>query len=158
LLKPGRDPRDNFQFVEYKEEVSALNDLKAGMILNGVVTNVTAFGAFVDVGVHQDGLVHISQLAERFVKNPVDVVHTGQLIEVRVLDVDVERCRISLSARLQPEDGSQKGDSSAPVSSGARVKDGTSKGKRKTTSPRKKDRLPAKKQGFRNNPFADLLG
>jgi uncharacterized protein len=99
LHKPGRDPRASFEPPKFRDDVQTLQDLKPGMEIEGVVTNVTAFGAFVDVGVHQDGLVHVSQLADRFVKNPADVVKVGDKLRVRVLEVDLERKRISLSAR-----------------------------------------------------------
>ena len=99
LQKPGRDPRATFEPPRFRDDVQTLEDLKPGMQLEGVVTNVTAFGAFVDVGVHQDGLVHVSQLADRFVKSPSDVVKVGDRLQVRVLDVDLARRRISLSAR-----------------------------------------------------------
>jgi uncharacterized protein len=99
LRKPGRDPRASFEPPKFRDDVQKLEDLKPGMELEGVVTNVTAFGAFVDVGVHQDGLVHVSQLADRFVKNPADVVKVGDRLKVRVLEVDLARRRIGLSAR-----------------------------------------------------------
>lgn len=97
LSKPGRDPRDKFEKVEFAEGINTLEDLQPGMKLSGIVTNVTAFGAFVDIGVHQDGLVHISKIADRFVKNPGDVVKVQQKVTVTVLDVDLKRRRISLS-------------------------------------------------------------
>ena len=99
LEKPGRDPRPEFKTASFVEGVEKISDLKSGMSLEGVVTNVTAFGAFVDVGVHQDGLVHISQLADRFVKDPRDVVKAGDVVKVRVMEVDVERKRIGLSMK-----------------------------------------------------------
>ena len=99
LAKPGRDPRAVFEAVQFREGVHTLEDLQPGMVLPGVVTNVTAFGAFVDIGVHQDGLVHISQLADRFVRDPNEVVSVQQRVEVRVLEVDLPRKRISLSMR-----------------------------------------------------------
>ncbi|MFA7167137.1 MAG: S1 RNA-binding domain-containing protein, partial [Desulfoplanes sp.] len=99
LKKPGRDPRSEFKAFAFAENVSALKDLEAGMHLPGIITNVTRFGAFVDVGVHQDGLVHISHLADRFVKDPSEVVKVGQQVEVTVLEVDVPRKRIALSMR-----------------------------------------------------------
>jgi uncharacterized protein len=99
LAKPGRDPRAQFEVVRFTDGVEKLEDVKPGMRLPGVVTNVTAFGAFVDIGVHQDGLVHISQLANQFVKNPHDVVKVQQKVMVTVIDVDVARKRISLSMR-----------------------------------------------------------
>jgi len=99
LMKPGRDPRDSFEPPKFRDDVNCVEDLKPGMALEGVVTNVTAFGAFVDVGVHQDGLVHVSKLADKFVKNPSDVVKVGDKLTVRVVEVDFERQRISLTAR-----------------------------------------------------------
>ncbi len=101
LQKPGRDPRGEFKTARFDDNVHTLEDLKPEMRLEGVVTNVTAFGAFVDIGVHQDGLVHISQLADRFVKDPGDVVKAGDIIQVRVLEVDVQRKRIALSAKSE---------------------------------------------------------
>lgn len=103
LEKPGRDPRPEFHTAVFKEGVEALSDLRPGMVLEGVITNVAAFGAFVDVGVHQDGLVHVSALANRFVKDPHDMVKPGQIVRVKVLDVDVKRQRISLTMRLDDQ-------------------------------------------------------
>jgi uncharacterized protein len=99
LKKPGRDPRSQFQTVSFRDDVSAISDLKEGMVLQGVVTNVTAFGAFVDIGVHQDGLVHISHLANRYVKDPHDAVKAGQVVKVKVLSADPLRKRIALSIK-----------------------------------------------------------
>ncbi|NLX18576.1 MAG: S1 RNA-binding domain-containing protein, partial [Desulfobulbus sp.] len=99
LAKPGRDPRQSFTAFAFAPGIEKLEDLKEGMVLPGVVTNVTRFGAFVDVGVHQDGLVHISQLADRFVKDPAEVVKVRQQVQVRVLEVDTKRGRIALSLR-----------------------------------------------------------
>jgi len=99
LEKPGRDPREQFTYATFKEGIDAITDLSPGMALEGVVTNVTNFGAFVDVGVHQDGLVHISQMADRFVSDPNDIVKVGQVVKVRVVEVDVKRKRISLSMK-----------------------------------------------------------
>jgi uncharacterized protein len=99
LAKPGRDPRKKFDFFEFDKDVHSVKDLKPGMILPGIITNITAFGAFVDIGVHQDGLVHISQLANQFVKDPNTVVKLNQKVKVKVLDIDVERKRISLSMK-----------------------------------------------------------
>ena len=103
LAKPGRDPRAEFESFSFAEGVDKIEELKPGMKLPGIVTNVTKFGAFVDVGVHQDGLVHISQLADRFVKDPAEVVKVQQKVTVTVLDVDLQRNRISLSMRENPE-------------------------------------------------------
>ncbi len=101
LLKPGRDPREQFVMAHFREDVTTLADLQEGMMLEGVVSNVTNFGAFVDIGVHQDGLVHISELSQRFVRDPREVVHVGQVVRVKVLSVDQALQRISLSMKLQ---------------------------------------------------------
>ena len=105
LDKPGRDPRPEFKTAEFQEGVETLKDLKPGMLLEGVVTNVTNFGAFVDIGVHQDGLVHISALAEKFVKDPYEVVKAGDIVKVKVMEVDIPRNRIALSMRLSDTPG-----------------------------------------------------
>ncbi len=107
LDKPGRDPRPEFSTATFKEGVEEVKDLKEGMLLEGVVTNVTNFGAFVDVGVHQDGLVHISELADKFVSDPRDVVKAGDVVKVRVLDVDLKRKRIALSMKKH-SDGAER--------------------------------------------------
>ena len=99
LEKPGRDPRQSFEAFEFDKDIRSLEDLKPGMELNGIVTNITAFGAFVDIGVHQDGLVHISQMADHYIKDPNEVVRLNQHVRVKVLDVDIDRKRISLSMR-----------------------------------------------------------
>ena len=103
LEKPGRDPRGEFRAARFDDAVTSMNDLRTGMMLEGVVTNVTAFGAFVDVGVHQDGLVHISALADRYVDNPHSVVKPGQIVKVRVLEVDLPRKRIALSMKTRDD-------------------------------------------------------
>ena len=105
LEKPGRDPRPEFKTATFREGVESLADLQPGMVLEGVVTNVAAFGAFVDIGVHQDGLVHVSALANKFVKDPHEVVKPGQIVKVKVLSVDVARQRISLTMRM--DDGAE---------------------------------------------------
>jgi len=104
LEKPGRDPRPEFKTASFAEGVNEITDLKVGMSLEGTVTNVAAFGAFVDIGVHQDGLVHVSQLADRFVKDPHDIVKAGDIVRVRVTEVDVPRKRIGLSMKRTPDD------------------------------------------------------
>lgn len=100
LSKPGRDPRQVFEPPRFRDDVLSMDDLKPGMVLEGIVNNVTAFGAFVDIGVHQDGLVHLSQLSEKYIKHPNEVVQTGDKIKVEVQQVDIERKRISLTAKL----------------------------------------------------------
>ncbi|WP_205499656.1 Tex family protein [Rufibacter psychrotolerans] len=103
LSKPGRDPRESFEIFSFTEGVNEITDLRTGMKLPGIVTNITAFGAFVDIGVHQDGLVHVSHLSDRFVSNPHDVVKVGQKVEVTVLEVEVGRKRIALSMKGDPQ-------------------------------------------------------
>ena len=99
LSKPGRDPRKQFEMFSFAEGIERIGDLEVGMELPGIVTNITAFGVFVDVGVHQDGLVHISQLSDHFVKDPADVVKVHQKVKVRVLEIDISRKRISMSMK-----------------------------------------------------------
>ncbi|MCX6098644.1 MAG: helix-hairpin-helix domain-containing protein, partial [Candidatus Bipolaricaulota bacterium] len=106
LAKPGRDPRERFEVFSFSDDVHEIKDLKAGMKLPGIVTNVVDFGAFVDIGVHQDGLIHVSQLADRFVEHPSKIVKVGQQVTVTVLEVDAERRRISLSLRAPRPSGS----------------------------------------------------
>jgi uncharacterized protein len=105
LDKPGRDPRPEFKTAEFQEGVETLKDLQPGMVLEGVVTNVTNFGAFVDIGVHQDGLVHISALSEKFVKDPYEVVKAGDIVKVKVMEVDIPRNRVGLSMRMSDTPG-----------------------------------------------------
>ena len=114
LEKPGRDPRPAFKAAEFKEGVETLKDLKPGMILEGAVTNVAAFGAFVDIGVHQDGLVHISAMSRTFIKDPREVVKPGDIVKVKVLEVDVGRKRIALSLRLDDEAGAARPPGAKP--------------------------------------------
>ena len=127
LEKPGRDPRPAFDPVQFDDTIQTMNDLKPGQLLDGVVTNVANFGAFVDIGVHQDGLVHISALSTQFVKDPRDVVRTGQAVKVKVMEVDMARKRIALSMRLDDEP-------SAPTSSSAGAPSNTSRPKTKRTA------------------------
>ncbi|HEX6275046.1 MAG TPA: Tex family protein [Polyangiaceae bacterium] len=153
LDKPGRDPRKNFEPPKFRDDVRELSDLKQGMELEGVVTNITAFGAFVDVGVHQDGLVHISQLADRFVKDPHEIVKVGDRLQVRVLEVDLDRKRIALTAKrggTSATSGETK--QRAPQAGGSGARPG---GGRPPAGPGKPQN--AAKQ-FSNNPFAALLG
>src|SRR5690554_2947967 len=107
LEKPGRDPRPEFRFAHFEEGVETLNDLKPGMVLEGSVTNVTNFGAFVDIGVHQDGLVHISALSHTFVKDPREVVKAGDIVKVKVMEVDIPRKRIALTMRMDDQPGAE---------------------------------------------------
>lgn len=147
LEKPGRDPRAEFKAFAFAEGFDKLEDLSPGMKLPGIVTNVTAFGAFVDVGVHQDGLIHISELADNFVKDPSTVVKVHQEVLVTVLEVDLGRRRLALSLRANPGQGGRR---SAPVEGGER-RPGDKKGSR----PGGEKRPAAKPEPF-NNPFAAL--
>jgi protein Tex len=136
LKKPGRDPRATFERACFRDDISTIQDLKIGMKLEGIVTNVTAFGAFVDIGVHQDGLIHLSELTDRFIKDPSEVVQVGAKIKVEILNVDIDRKRISLTARIgqtprQPHNG--------------------------TVSGKKNEMIPKKaKAAFSSNPFSTL--
>jgi uncharacterized protein len=152
LAKPGRDPRESFQVFEFDQGVNKMSDLMPGMKLPGIVTNVTAFGAFVDVGVHQDGLVHISQLADCFVKDPSTVVKVQQAVHVTVLAVDLERKRISLSMKKQPE--GHKSDQTSKQRKTRRQPSQRSSPKSRNASGQAKKRR--ENRPF-NNPFAELL-
>ena len=120
LEKPGRDPRPEFKTAVFKDGVEAVKDLQPGMILEGVVTNVANFGAFVDIGVHQDGLVHISALANKFVKDPREVVKAGDVVRVKVVEIDLQRQRIALTMRLTDDTPAAPKMGGAPVSNKAR--------------------------------------
>jgi uncharacterized protein len=100
LGRPGRDPRNEFRVVNFDDSVNSMQDLKSGMVLEGVITNVTHFGAFIDIGVHQDALIHISQLANRFVNDPSEVVSVGDVVKVKVLEIDIPRKRISVTRKF----------------------------------------------------------
>ena len=123
LEKPGRDPRPAFKTAEFKAGIETLNDLEPGMVLEGVVTNVAAFGAFVDIGVHQDGLVHVSAMSKSFVKDPRSVVKPGDIVRVKVLEVDKPRKRIALTLRLDDQAGSQPARSARAEGGGASRRD-----------------------------------
>ena len=141
LEKPGRDPRPEFKTAKFQEGVHEIKDLVPGMMLEGVVSNVAAFGAFVDIGVHQDGLVHVSELSDRFVRDPREVVKVGDIVRVRVLDVDVARKRISLSMRSREKTGR----------TGTQVAD-----KRPNANARPINRLPKSPSGAMAAAFAGL--
>ena len=128
LAKPGRDPRAEFEAFSFNEGVEKLEDLKPGMKLPGIVTNVTAFGAFVDIGVHQDGLVHVSQLADRFVKDPTEVVKVQQKVSVTVLEVDMPRKRIALSMRSNPQLAQARESRTSPAGPRAAAAPGSARG------------------------------
>ena len=145
LEKPGRDPRGEFKTATFAEGVEEITDLKAGMILEGTVTNVTNFGAFVDIGVHQDGLVHISSLSDKFVEDPHQVVKTGDVVKVKVLEVDVARRRIALTMRLDESAVKNDGKSDRTLS----VKSRSDNARQDRSNPRANNAM--------GNAFADAL-
>ncbi|GHA85830.1 MULTISPECIES: Tex family protein [Streptomyces] len=140
LEKPGRDPRPAFRTATFKEGVEKIGDLASGMVLEGVVTNVAAFGAFVDIGVHQDGLVHVSAMSRTFVKDPRDVVKPGDIVKVKVMDVDIPRKRISLTLRLDDEAAGAQGGGQSP----RRERNGRGEGER---PPRQRQGEQGPRQG-----------
>jgi len=154
LAKPGRDPREQFEAVAFTEGIEKPEDLRPGMKLPGVVTNVTAFGAFVDIGVHQDGLVHISRLADRYVSDPHQVVKVAQRVEVTVLDVDLERRRISLSMQKGATGEKTSAPSGPAPAKGPRPERRPEKARHDKPRQEKKKPEPAP---F-NNPFARAFG
>jgi len=152
LKKPGRDPRATFEKPAFRDDVTEFEHVKEGMVLEGIVTNVTAFGAFVDIGVHQDGLVHVSELSDRFIRDPAEVVKTGDKLKVRVLSVDKARRRISLSAKSQPSSGPR---SAAPRTGSSPVRDGSHNRPDLSRGGRTGGGQPPR-GGFTVNPFAGL--
>jgi len=142
LNKPGRDPREQFETFSFTEGINTIQDLKPDMKLPGIVTNITAFGAFIDIGVHQDGLVHISQLADRYVKNPTDIVHVQQKVTVTVVEIDLRRNRIALSMRQKPAEKPTPKQSKRP---------------QQTRPQKKENRKPQQKKSAVNTAFADAL-
>ncbi|MBK9383376.1 MAG: RNA-binding transcriptional accessory protein [Planctomycetes bacterium] len=151
LEKPGRDPRSSFEPPAFRDDVQKLEDLVVGMELEGIVTNVTAFGAFVDVGVHQDGLVHVSELSDRFIQDPAEAVKVGQRVKVRVLSVDLPRKRIALSARSG--EGPKRGGERRTDGDGPRGERNDRGGRDRSAPPRATPQPPSKGQ---NNPFKNL--
>lgn len=149
LARPGRDPRNQFEVVQFKDGINEIGDLREGMKLPGVVTNVTAFGAFVDIGVHQDGLVHISQLADTFVREPTEHVKVGQKTQVTVTEVDIDRKRIALSMKSQPEVGSSSRTND-------RENGRRSSAKRPSSNRPKQSSKP--KRAFQGNGLSDAFG
>jgi len=143
LDKPGRDPRPEFKTAEFQDGVEKLSDLEPGMVLEGVVTNVTNFGAFVDIGVHQDGLVHISALSEKFVKDPYEVVKAGDIVKVKVMEVDIPRNRVGLSMRMSDTPGEKT--------------EGPRGGKPRGNAPRSERHAPQDKPAPANNAMAALF-
>ena len=156
LKKPGRDPRATFEPPKFRDDVRTMEDLKTEMVLEGVVTNVTAFGAFVDIGVHQDGLVHVSQLSDRFVKDPNEVVKVGDKLSVRVLEVDLVRKRIALSAKRgsDAQVGGASGARPAPAPGGGRSEQNRDRRPPNPGRTQGGGKPQPAAQGFTNNPFA----
>ena len=148
LVKPGRDPRKTFEPPKFRDDVTKIEDVQEGMKLEGVVTNVTAFGAFVDIGVHQDGLIHLSELSDNYVSDPASVVKAGDRLQVTVIGVDRARGRIALSAKSKPVIGG------AAAAGGGAAAGGTSRGPRRS-APRSSF-APSGSSGFSCNPFANL--
>ena len=144
LVKPGRDPRAVFEPPKFRDDVTKIEDVKEGMKLEGVVTNVTAFGAFVDIGVHQDGLVHVSELSDNFVADPASVVKAGDRLKVTVIGVDRARGRIALSAKTHPS--AAAGAASGTTGGAPRARGAT----------RRTSFAPSSGSGFSCNPFANL--
>ena len=142
LEKPGRDPRGEFQTASFAEGIHEISDLQVGMIFEGVVSNVANFGAFVDIGVHQDGLVHISALSNKFVQDPREVVKAGDVVKVKVLEVDAARKRIALTMRLDDEPGG--------ATKGNRLSE-TRHQERRDRKPQRNDRTPT------NSAMADAF-
>lgn len=145
LSRPGRDPRKQFEYFAFTEGVNEISDLKVGMKLQGKVTNITNFGAFVDIGVHQDGLVHLSQLANHFVKDPNDIVRVNQTVEVTVTDVDVIRKRIALSMKTdEPKPTTKERKPTKPDGRKATPKVGKMRANHTVAAPKKKEEFPSK--------------
>jgi uncharacterized protein len=173
LAKPGRDPRKQFETFSFADGVSDIADVKPGMRLPGIVTNVTAFGAFVDIGVHQDGLVHISQLADKFIEKPSDVVKVQQKVMVTVLEVDLPRRRIALTMRTDPQQQAPRAERTSPAEPKPAPQQQPQQQRAPQASRQPKPQQPANprpQQGGgnggsqqnrpepdRNNPFGDLL-
>ena len=160
LQKPGRDPRSTFEPPAFRDDITTIQDLKEGMILEGIVTNVIDFGAFVDIGVHQDGLVHLSELSETFIKNPSDVVKTNDKIKVQVLSVDAERKRIALSACIGKRTKGEISKDSQNIKNLKGSKDShTNKGFKGRGSRAQQEQFrksSSKKSNFSSNPFSNL--
>ncbi|MGS0693109.1 Tex family protein [Shewanella sp. 0m-4] len=156
LDKPGRDPRGEFKTATFKEGVEEIKDLKLDMILEGVVTNVTNFGAFVDVGVHQDGLVHISSMTDTFIDDPHKVVKAGDIVKVKVMEVDAERRRIALSMRLDDKAGDAPKSAPRPAHSAAN-KGANNKGANKPGGQQKSHKPKQQANAAMGNAFADAF-
>jgi protein Tex len=164
LSKPGRDPREEFQAFTFREDIHQVADLQPGMVCPGIVTNVTNFGAFVDIGVHQDGLVHISQLSDRFIKDPRDVVNPGDRVSVRVLEVNLDKNQIALTmksdaevVRTKPREQSASGEQQRRP-----PRDGRGDGRGNDRRPPQDNRRDQRQRDERkpkafNNPFAEQL-
>ncbi|NLB57500.1 MAG: S1 RNA-binding domain-containing protein, partial [Gammaproteobacteria bacterium] len=153
LEKPGRDPRPEFKAAVFAEGVEDIKDLREGMVLEGVVSNVAAFGAFVDIGVHQDGLVHISALSDRYVKDPREVVKAGDIVKVKVLEVDVARKRIALTRRLDDTPAPREARQDGRRDGGGAGRDGRGRGGPR--NPRPAGNAPKPSAAPTNSALAD---
>jgi len=145
LEKPGRDPRPDFKVARFNDGVEDIKDLKEGMVLEGTVSNVAAFGAFIDIGVHQDGLVHVSQLANKFVTDAREVVKTGDIVKVRVTEVDVARKRIGLSMKLDAAPARRDGPRDNKF-------EGAARGERAPNRSASQGHNPGHNQGYNQRP------
>ncbi|MBL1418776.1 MAG: S1 RNA-binding domain-containing protein, partial [Moritella sp.] len=151
LDKPGRDPRPEFKTATFKDGIEKITDLKPGMLLEGIISNVTNFGAFVDIGVHQDGLVHISALTNRFVKDPHEIVKAGQIVKVKVTEIDIARKRIALTMRL---------DDDVPVASHNTVTNNKAELENRhkpAKQPQRQHKTDGRNSGSSNSAFADAF-
>jgi uncharacterized protein len=161
LDKPGRDPRPQFKTAAFKKGVETISDLKPGMLLEGIVSNVANFGAFVDIGVHQDGLVHISSLTDKFINDPRDVVKAGDVVKIKVLEVDVQRKRINLTMKMheQPASGANNPDGQGrPSGNKGQSHKGESKGQGKNTPHKGRSKAKAEPQNaVMGNAFANAF-
>jgi uncharacterized protein len=156
LEKPGRDPRPEFKTATFQAGVNTINDLKVGMILEGVISNVANFGAFVDVGVHQDGLVHISSLTDKFVSDPHEIVKAGEVVKVKVTEVDPQRKRISLTMRLDETIAQVKGQPSGQPQK-AQANDKSTKQPQQSRNKAKTQQPKASNNAAMGNAFADAF-
>jgi len=158
LEKPGRDPREAFVPFHYRDDIRELKDLTNGMVCPGIVTNVTNFGAFVDIGVHQDGLVHLSQLSDRFVRDPKEIVSPGDRVQVRVIEVNLDKSQIALSMKTDPEVMRQQREAQAKANAEARARHRPAQQPQQNAHRRQEHRMPPRPQRpqFKHNPFAAL--
>lgn len=157
LVKPGRDPRPEFKTAQFKEGIETISDLKIGMVLEGVISNVANFGAFVDLGVHQDGLVHISCITDKFISDPREVVKTGEIVKVKVIDVDIDRKRISLTMRLEDKPALKQGNKQGRSESKGKPQSSDKQNTRSRSAPRGRNQKSAPENSAMGNAFAEAF-